>query len=226
MTAALAPPAPRPLAAVTALTGGGYRRRFELSAAPGSCLLQRVRTRIRYVEGRTLVAELRQTYWEFFRFPADPEATVVDTHDFSVRRDGWRQAAIRALVRRHGGSPDAAVRGGAPVLTVTKSFLLAAGTVTGESAQPVDGGTEFGFLTTGDRGERSRTSLLVATDDPTAPHHVDLEPCPPGYPVAGTGHFTVSAGHAATERFRYHFASLAGRCRDRAGYRATSIAQR
>lgn len=198
--------------ATTDATGCGYRRDYRVSAAAGRCQVQRVLVRIRYLVAGRLVADYRQRYAEFFAFDTD-DGALIDTHDFDLMRDGWRQSVIAGLVRAGRGRDAASLRGEAR-LCVHKQFTIGAGVVRDVEPRELAPGARFGLLLDGPSG-RSRTRLSIARDDGTWSHRDDLPPCPPGYPVAGRGAFASGRRARAVEVFHYRFATLAGRFADR-----------
>lgn len=208
--------------------GRSYRRAYTLRGGRDTCLLQRVSVHIRYRRGTHVVVDYRTTYFEFFQFEAEG-ATVLDVHDFDVVRDGWRQAAIDALLRRHLPTADHSTARGEPHLDVVKTFALGFGAVQGAQAQPVAEGVRFGFVTFGaTRAPRnaflSGATLQLSPGENQPPIHVPgHSPCPPGSTICGTGVFTSRTGWRAIEHFRYRFACLAGSLRDRAGYHASTL---
>ena len=199
----------------------GYRRAYVVRGENGACQLQRVRVHIRYRVGRELLADYRQTYWEFFQFGADDQRAR-DVHDFDAERDGWRQQVLWRLIDRHRARrrPD-----GEPILTVKKQFLIGAGEVRGAAPRPVRGGGAFGFLREAE-GAPSRAVLRIARGDGTWRRVTGLPACPPGFPIAGRGRFAADAGHRAFEHFHYRFARQVGTFSDRAAYRPSPILRR
>ena len=223
--------APGPVAGPAARSGNlgrFYRRAYTLRGQRDTCLLQRVSVHIRYRRGAHVVVDYRTTYFEFFQFEAEG-ATVLDVHDFDVVRDGWRQAAIDALLRRHLPTADRTTARGEPHLDVVKTFALGFGTVQGAKVQPVADGVKFGFVTFGatraaQNAFQSGATLQLSPGENLPPIHVPgHSPCPPGSTISGTGVFTSRTGWRAIEHFRYRFACLAGSLRDRAGYRASTL---
>jgi len=197
----------------------GYWRDYAVGADGGRCQLQRVRVHVRYHCGDALLADYRQTYYEFFAFERD-DAALVDTHDFDLVRDGWRQAVIVALLRRHGVDRALLARG-APRLTVHKQFTIAPGQVRDAAPRELRPGAAFGMLAAGPSGP-ARASLRVAAGAGWR-RLDDLPPCPAGYPARGVGTFATRRGHRAFERYRHDFASLAGAFVDRARYTPTTL---
>jgi hypothetical protein len=212
---------PRPLPVPDHARHRGYHRRYEVHARGGRCQLQQVRVHIRYLCGGERVADYRQTYSEFFRFERD-DASLVDTHDFDLARDGWRQSVIVGLVRRHRAEGTALPTGEAE-LDVRKQFSIAPGDVRGDAGAELRPGATFGLLRDGPGGP-SRTRLTIARGDGLPVVIDDLPSCPPGYPVQGTGSFATSRGGRAFEHYRFRFANLTGRFADRGGYHPIRIA--
>ncbi|MEZ6037389.1 MAG: hypothetical protein R3F29_07910 [Planctomycetota bacterium] len=230
-------PAPRPHGAppTAAALQRGYRRDYEVRAPAGTGLLQRVRVHIRYRCGGQVLVDYRQTYFEFFRF-RHGEPSLIDTHDFDLSRDGWRQAGIVALVRRH-RAPGCPLPSGEPVVDVQKQFTIAVGEVVDARLREHRPGAWFGLLASGPGGP-SRTVLRIARGDGTTVTRDDLRPCPPGSPIAGHGVFATdsppaptcptpgsadesaatSGGWRAFEHYRHHYANQLGVFADRGGY--------
>lgn len=217
---ALRPQCPKLIAGPDAgpARGLGYRRRYRIEAAPGACLVQRVRTHIRYLVGSVPWAEFRQTYHEFFAFDADApaDAHVVDLHDFDLVRDGWRQAVILGLVRRH-LAPGASGPTGEAELHLCKQFVLAPGEVRDAAPRRFGPGVTFGVCADGPSGPSGAT-LRLRRGDGTWTDAQPMAPGPAGFAVAGRASFATSPRLGAFECFRYHFASLAGRLADRGTY--------
>ena len=225
MSTALADPTnpalPRPLPAPAHAEHRGYHRRYEVHAGGGRCQLQRVRVHIRYTCGGARIADYRQTYYEFFRFD-DDQQSLIDTHDFDLVRDGWRQSVIVDLVRRNlaEGMP---MPTGEAALRVCKQFSIAPGVVRDDAARELRPGAWFGLLAAGPSGP-SRTRLSIARGDGSIAVIDELPPCPPGYDVRGSGSFATSEGGRAFECYRYRFANLTGRFADRGAYLPHRIA--
>lgn len=192
-----------------------YHRAYTLTGAGAPCLVQRVRVHIKYHSGPELCADYRQTYYEFFQFDR-PDAQLVDTHDFDLMRDGWRQSVIQGLLKQH-RAPTQPKPSGEPLLTVHKQFVLAAGEVHDARPREIRDGAHFGLLAIGPSGP-SRTTLRIARGDGSWHTIHSLPPCPAGYPVAGTGTMTSKQGWRAFERYRFAFATLAGAFVDRGSY--------
>ena len=212
---------PRPLPVPDHTEHRGYHRGYEVCARGGRCQLQRVRVHIQYTVAGVRVADYRQTYYEFFRFDAD-DASLVDTHDFDLARDGWRQSVIVGLLRRHRAA-DASMPAGEARLRVCKQFTIGEGVVADDAGRELQAGAMFGLLASGPSGP-SRTRLKIARGDGSVTVLDDLPPCPAGYPVQGSGYFATSRGARAFECFRYRFANLTGRFADRGAYLPHRIA--
>ncbi|HEX5052274.1 MAG TPA: hypothetical protein VFZ65_10910 [Planctomycetota bacterium] len=215
-------PQPELTASAGETNGTSYRRTYRLFGRAGTCLLQRVRVRIRYRSGTQVLVDYRGIYHEFFAFAQDG-AVVVDVHDFDVVRDGWRQAAIEQLLRRHLPAGFVRSRKGIPRLDVHKAFTLGEGAVLGTRPIDVAPGVTFGFLESGHDGP-SRVRLTVGAG-PEMPRHAiaGLSPCPSRQTIAGSGTFVGRRGWRASERFHYSFACLSGSLRDRNGYRPATL---
>ena len=199
----------------------GYHRAYTVHAAAGLCQLQRVRVHIQYHCGRELLADYRQTYYECFAFDHE-QASVVDTHDFDLMRDGWRQSVISGLLKQHRAT-GASQASGEPRLSVKKQFLLGKGLVEDGAARQIHPGAHFGLLANGRASVNgpsnpSNTSLRIARGNGTWHTIHTLPACPAGYEVAGTGTFLTSSGLRAFEHFRFRFASMAGTFNDRGQY--------
>lgn len=221
-TASMAPLRPTLQTAVPPSDGRFYRRVYALQGNRGTCLLQRVGVHIRYRCGSRVLVLYRTSYCEFFQFERDG-ASVLDLHDFDVVRDGWRQAAIDALLRRHAPHVDYKANSGEPQVDVVKTFSLGFGAVEGVQPQPVADGVTFGFVALGATPAAPAT-LHLSVDENLPPIRVaGSSPCPPGSTISGSGVFTSPVGWRAVEYFRYRFACLAGSLRDREGYRASNL---
>ena len=151
---------------------------------------------------------------------------MVDTHDFDVVRDGWRQSLIRSLVQRH-RDPAMSPPDGEPTLSVKKQFTIAAGSVRGAQPTKLAPGIQFGCLTRGPSGA-SRSRLRIARGDGSWVRIRGLPHGPAGYGLAGTGTFDRTAalrtiGFRAFEHFHYRFARLHAHFADRGGYRPQAI---
>jgi hypothetical protein len=222
--AAMAPRRPLLQTAVPPNSGRYYRRVYALQGDRGTCLLQRVGVHIRYRCGSRVLVDYRTSYCEFFTFERDG-TTVLDLHDFDAVRDGWRQAAIDALLRRHAPHAAHKYKGASdePQLEVVKTFALGFGTVEGAQSQPVADGVTFGFVAFG-ATPAAPARLRLSIDENLPPIDVPgRSPCPPGTTITGSGAFTSDCGWRAVEHFRYRFACLVGSLRDREGYRASTL---
>ena len=206
---------PQPLAIPAHAQHRGYHRAYAVHARGGRCQLQRVRVHIQYSCGGERIADYRQTYYEFFAFDSD-EAHLVDTHDFDLARDGWRQQVLVDLVRKR-RAPGSPMPAGEIELHVCKQFSIAPGEVSGSAARELTPRASFGLLAQGPSGP-SRTRLKIARGDGTWAAIDSLPPCPAGYPVQGSGSFATDNGGRAFECYRYRFANLTGRFTDRGTY--------
>jgi len=211
LVASLRPSAKRPEqlhddAAPPTLCRGRYGRRYAMTGSTGQCLVQRVSVRIHYSRGPHTLASYRQTYYEFFQFDQD-EQSIVDVHDFDYSRDGWRPAVLTNLFKHHGIEPGA-LRGvaGDPVLKVTKTFVLATGTVRGALPQHVAGGGKFGILEGGPDGP-SRVEMRLKMPGSPAVAVAGLAAYPRHLPASGQGYFADAVAWRTSEHLRLHYAS-------------------
>lgn len=211
-------PAPEPLDG--GAVANGYRRAYRLAGPAGDCWLQLVTVHVRYRCGDTVLVDYRARYGEWFRFARDG-ASAVDVHDFDLRRDGWSQARMLALLQRH-GAPRTARWPGEPRLHVRKAFVLGRGIVQDEQGVEVGDGVRFGFLPHCAGHAAAATLLAHAGNSGTRPIAAP-SPFPARVAIAGRGVFTAAHGHRTFERFDHEFACGTGTLRDRGCYRPARL---
>ena len=68
--------------------GDGYSCSYALSGPPGATLLQVVRVEVAYTRDERTLVSYSGSYLEYFLLDAEGR-TQLDTHDLSLRRDGW-----------------------------------------------------------------------------------------------------------------------------------------
>jgi hypothetical protein len=174
-------------------------------------LLQEVRTEVDFCSGDHVLVTYRGYYAEYFRLDAagtlgPATDRLVDLHAFDLRRDGWGQDQVMALLKRWGVPPAGRRCRQAPSLRLRKRFLLGEGRLHGAVPQlGAEGGAAFGVLASGPAGEAWGRLTATPLQGPPLSR---VAPPLHGVTGLGHGHFTAESGWQAQERFEFQFLTL------------------
>lgn len=171
-----------------------------------------VRVEVAYTRDERTLVSYSGSYLEYFLLDAEGR-TQLDTHDLSLRRDGWDRAGMRRLLARHGFS----VGAGESRLRCVKTFLLGLGAVEGAATHSGPPERAFGFLAAGPAPVEAQVTVSSA-DGLTQTALLPKSPCPFGYRPQGRGEFLEAAAWRAREVFDYRYATRTGHLDEGGGY--------